>query len=169
MLFKENKDAKVSDIVQYYDRLTGLSAVQEHSQSNELTIYKRLKTVYETAVKLHGEKQTKYLCEEFQRPWRKSEFISDILKDSPRKRKLREQLHKETEQNKQLKKQLNDSFEVIAEIDNEIENLSTNYEKTIYRLANIEGQCGKAVEDLFSSNALNEQEKNETIKTAYRA
>ena len=164
MLFKESKDAKVSDIVQYYDRLIGLSAVQEHSRSNELTIYKRIKTVYETAVKLRGEKRTKYLCEEFQRPRRSSEFISDILKDSPRKRKLREQLHKETEQNKQLKKQLNDSFEVIAEMDNEIEYLSTNYEKTIYRLANIEGQYGRAVENLFSSNALNEQEKMELSK-----
>ena len=48
MLFKENKDAKVTDIVRYYNRLIGLSAVQEHSRLNELTIYKRLKTVYET-------------------------------------------------------------------------------------------------------------------------
>ena len=59
MLFKENKDAKVSDIVQHYDQIIGLSAVQEHSRSNELTIYKRLKIVYETGVKLCGEKRTK--------------------------------------------------------------------------------------------------------------
>ena len=108
--------------------------------------------------------EQKYLCEEFQRPWRSSEFISDILKDSPRERKLREQLHKETEQNKHFKKQLNDSFEVIVEMDNEIENLSTNYEKTISHLANIEGQYGRAVENLFSSNALNEQEKMKLSK-----
>ena len=39
----------MTDIVRYYSRLIGLSAVQ-------LTIYERLDTVYETGVKLSGEK-----------------------------------------------------------------------------------------------------------------
>ena len=114
-------------------------------------VYDQIKTVHAKAVKLRGKKREKYLEEAFNNPKISAAYLSEKLKDTPWKKQLRKKLSRAEKQTKDLKRKLDDSFEKITELDEEFENLTSHYERTLSTLGNLEAEYGQVIRRLVES------------------
>ena len=81
------------------------------------------------------------------------------MKDTPRKNELKQNLLKTRQENRGLKRKLEDSFEEIKSMDNKMNQLSYQCEKTLIVLNKIEEDYGKVfyklMSDTFDKDSMN--------------
>ena len=147
-LFVKYKDSGWQQVASKYREQYGCDL---DTSISDLAVYDRIKTVHAKAVKLRGKKREKYLEEAFNNPKTSADYLSEKLKDSPRKKQLRNKLSRTEKQNKDLKRKLDDSFEKITELDEEFENLTSDYERTLSTLGNLEAEYGQVITRLLES------------------
>ncbi len=124
--YTKNRHLSFAEIVELYKEK--FHEATEEPGPSFLTIYKRLKDVYEKVTKkLRGAKKTEFLSKEFSKPIIKSDYISTVKKDTPRKRALRRELLESKRETKQARKTLFEMDQHATESQNEYDALLERY------------------------------------------
>lgn len=141
-----------------------------NSSANPMTLYKKIKSVYELCTKKlkTSAKKTEFLSRKFDMPLSRFEWAT--LKDTPRKRALKEKLRKEKQVRKDLKRKFLSLEEEKISVDKQLEEQVHIYTLTAEELANVLSNFHKDISDLKEDKAtlqskLDEMEKNYQDKT----
>ena len=124
--FSEEKDKDWKCLVGDYKEKYG-----ENTDVDDLTIFNRLKAVYQKGRKLRGKKFEEFMDMKFKPPETTSVYLSKKLEDSPRKKQLRNKLEETQKQNRNLKRKLCEDAVEMEKMVKELFEVSKHHRQTL--------------------------------------
>ena len=104
----------------------------------DLSVYTKIERTFKKWKSLRGKKAKEFINTEFKPPSSPVDYLAFVVKDTPHKKELKQNLLKTRKENRGLKRKLEDSFKEIKSMDNEMNQLSYQYEKTFVVVPELE-------------------------------
>lgn len=161
-LFDRKKKEGWQAVVDEYKNMPGCSG-----KVGDSTIYSRIKQINNRASKLRGKALEEFLNKTFDHPQERTEYLSSVKGDSPRKKELRGRLGESEKQNRQLKRKYSDSISKLEQLDSEVDQLSSEYEATLKCLEQVESAYGKVIAQLSNTHTDIDQKMKKELSQSY--
>ncbi len=149
-------------VVQEYRDLL-MPSNPEVSGLNNTTIYQRMKSVHDKALSLRGKRREDFLDKAFTHPKFISEYLSDQMKVSPRKRELRKEIEMVKSENKNLKRRFETSMNELDKLGEENKNLIKDQEKVLLQLEKSEVNYGMCIAQMAAEYSA-DKDKNKDLQ-----